>query len=292
MRKTFSLLLIAFAISCGRQAKQPERKIITVSIAPFRYFVEAIGGNDFTVNIMVSPGADPHTYEPYPEQVTKLVRSAAYISNGYMGFEKTWLRRFYEINKSMKTLSLGEKVNLITSGNQHNKEHGEGVDPHFWVSPKSGFIIASSVKNLLCDLNPGHREQYEKNYQSLIKKISDLDKKAQLEFSGLNERSFMVFHPDLSYLARDYDLNQIPVEYEGKEPSPVRMKELIDLAIKDNLKTVFVQREFDARNAQTIAKQIGAKVIIIDPLSDEWLETTSNIISSVYNSLVESSKKP
>jgi zinc transport system substrate-binding protein len=292
MRKTFFLLLIAFTVSCGRQANQTDKRIITVSIAPFKYFVEAIGGDDFTVNVMVSPGADPHTYEPYPDQVTKLGKSSAYISNGYMGFEKTWLSRYHEINKSMKMLTLGENVNLISSDGQHNRNHGEWVDPHFWISPKSGLVIASSVKDLLCDLNPGHCEQYESNYQTLVKKIDDLDIKARKIFSGLKKRSFLIYHPDLSYLARDYNLDQVPVEYEGKEPSPLRMKELIDLAKKDNLKTIFVQREFDSRNAETIAEQVGAEVKIIDPLSEEWLKTTSDIISSVYDSLVESSKQP
>jgi zinc transport system substrate-binding protein len=100
----------------------------------------------------------------------------------------------------------------------------------------------------------------------------------------------MVFHPDLTYLARDYGLEEIAIESEGKEPSPARMKYLIDLARAKKLKTIFAQREFDTRNAKTIAGQVGAKIEIIDPLSGDWLTTTSDIITAVYNSLTESSK--
>jgi len=107
MRKLFFFLIICFTISCGHDVADSGNKIITVSIAPFKYFVEEIAGNDFTVNIMVPAGADPHIYEPFPEQINKLRKSVAYISNGYLGFEMTWLDRFYETNRTMKRLSLG-----------------------------------------------------------------------------------------------------------------------------------------------------------------------------------------
>jgi zinc transport system substrate-binding protein len=290
MRKVALFLLIALTLSCGRHQVEPGKKIITVSIAPFQYFVEAIGGENFTVNVMVPPGADPHVYEPYPDQIIKLSRSSGYISNGYLGFEHTWLKRFYETNNTMKRLSLGDSVQLITSYQKHDDDNGEGVDPHFWVSPRSGRAIASAVKNFLAGLDPVNRELYQANYDSLCLKISALDKEADQLFSSVGNRSFMVFHPDLSYLARDYELSQIPVEYEGKEPSPSRMKYLIDLAVKKNIKVIFVQREFDDKTAKTIARQTGATLVTIDPLSGDWLKSTGDIVKVVYNSLEESSK--
>jgi zinc transport system substrate-binding protein len=289
MRKYFYLLLIALTVSCGRHGTKQAEKIITVSIVPFKYFVEVIGGGDFTVNVMIPPGADPHVYEPTPEQIVKLRRSIGYISNGYMGFERTWLDRLYETNKEMKKLSLGDKINLI-SPDHHAGGSVEGVDPHYWVSPKSGLIMASSVKDFLCELNPSQKEKYESNYLALVKKITELDLKAEKLFSGVMNRSFMVFHPDLTYLARDYGLEEIAIESEGKEPSPARMKELVDIARNKKIKTIFAQREFDTRNAKSIADQVGAQIRMIDPLSEDWLTTTSDIITDVYKSLVENSK--
>ena len=118
------------------QAIIQTERIITVSIAPFKYFVEAIAGDDFTVNVMVPPGSDPHVYEPFPEQITKLRTSEAYISNGYLGFEMTWLDRFYETNTGMKKLNLGESIDPIESEHHHEGDNLEGADPHYWVSPK------------------------------------------------------------------------------------------------------------------------------------------------------------
>ena len=287
MKIFFLLLIFLTLISCGQGGKDTEERVLTVSIAPFKYFVEEIAGNDFKVNVMVPPGADPHTYEPFPEQINQLRRSVAYISNGYMGFEMTWLDRFYETNRKMKKLSLGDKIELVGSGHHHEGGHIEGADPHYWVSPKCALIMASSVKDFLCDLNPSQKEKYEKNYWSLILKIQETDNKARELFMGIKGSSFMIYHPNLAYLARDYNLKEISVEYEGKEPSPSRMKELIDLGRKDRIKTIFVQREFDSKNAKVIAREIGAEIQIIDPLSGDWYKATNDIIEALHNSLIK-----
>jgi len=276
--------------SCNRQNSDTGTKIITVSIAPFKYFVEEIAGKDFMVNVMVAPGSDPHIYEPYPEQINKLRKSVAYVSNGYLGFEQAWLNRFYETNTTMKKLSLGAKIDLIVPRHLHESVHIESADPHYWTSPVCAMVIASSVKELLCELNPGERRDYETNFSNLLLKIREVDEKARILFSEVKNKSFMIYHPNLGYLARDYGLTEISVEYEGKEPPPSRLKELIDLAKRNNLKTVFVQQEYDSKNAMEIAHEIGADLKVIDPLSENWLEETINIINSLHQSFIISTK--
>jgi zinc transport system substrate-binding protein len=290
MRKFLLFLITITIISCGRKSTDPRDAVITVSIAPFRYFVEAIAGDDFKVNIMVPAGADPHTYEPFPEQIFQLRRSVAYISNGYLGFEMNWLDRFYETNRSMKRLSLGAGIEPLASAHHNASGHTEGADPHYWVSPRCALIIATSVRGLLCELNPSRNEIYDNNYQLLVSKIKEIDSDAEKKFSGLPNRSFMIYHPNLAYLARDYGLEEIPVEFEGKEPAPSRMKELIDRARKDKLTTIFVQMEYDTKNARAIAGEIGAHIVLIDPLSEDWQKSTTDIINDLHKSLVETPK--
>ncbi len=277
-------------MACGRNSSDTGSRIITVSIAPFKYFVEAIAGDDFKVNVMVPAGADPHTYEPFPDQINNLRKSVAYISNGYLGFEMNWLDRFYETNRKMKKLSLGEKIDPLNSEHQHEGGHIEAADPHYWVSPRCALIMASSVKEFLCELNPSQKQKYETGYHDLTLKIQEVDKKARELFSGIQNRSFMIYHPNLAYMARDYGLEEIPVEFEGKEPSPSRMKELIDRARKEHLRTIFVQREFDLKNAKAIAGEINAHIVLIDPLSENWQRSTMEIIDALHNSFIESSK--
>jgi len=290
VRKIFCFLVLVLLISCGRQSKNRDERIITVSIAPYRYFVEAISGDDFKVNVMVPAGSDPHIYEPFPEQISKLRMSVGYISNGYLGFEMNWLDRFYESNRSMKKLSLGDKINPIVSEHQHEGEHVEGADPHYWVSPKSAYFMAAEVRDFLIMLNPPEAMKYQAKYDSLILRIQNLDKMTEDLFFTVKNKTVLIYHPNLAYLARDYGLTEIPVEFEGKEPPPSRMRELIDLARKENIKTIFIQREYDTKNAKAIAAEIGAELKVIDPLSEDWLVSTSDIINAVYKSLTESVK--
>jgi zinc transport system substrate-binding protein len=290
MRNIFYFLITCLTISCVSSTKDSDNKIITVSIAPFKYFVEEIAGNDFTVNVMVPAGADPHTYEPVPGQINKLRKSVGYLSNGYLGFEMNWLDRFYETNPAMKKLALSDFIEPLVS--QHHLEGGhiEGADPHYWVSPKCALAIAGSVKQFLIGLNPAQKEKYESNYLQLISKIKVIDDKAMGMFSNVSVKSFMIYHPNLAYVARDYGLEEIPVEFEGKEPSPSRMRDLVDRARKDNLKTIFVQLEYDTKNAKALAEEIGAQIVLIDPLSENWQKSTTDIIEAVSKSLKESSK--
>ena len=292
MQRVLIFLGIFTLLSCNHGTSDEGTKVVTVSIAPFKYFTQEIAGDDFKVNVMVPPGADPHIYEPYPEQINQLGRSVAYISNGYLGFEMVWLERFYDINESMLKLSLSDDIEPLESVHNHGTRdfHTEGADPHFWVSPKCAMKIASSIKELLCKLNPEARAKYEENYTGLVMKIAEADRRAQSLLSGFRGKSFMIYHPNLGYLARDYGLHQVAVESEGKEPPPSRMKELIDLARMENLKTIFVQKEYDTRNAKTIADEIGADILVIDPLSEDWFQSTMDIITALHNSLNNSKK--
>jgi zinc transport system substrate-binding protein len=290
VRKIFLLPAIIIFYSCSPRGTETGGRIITVSIAPFKYFVTAIGGEDFNVNVMVPAGANPHIYEPFPKQIFNLRKSVGYVSNGYLGFEVTWLDRFYDTNRTMKKLSLNKDIEPLGASHHHDGDNVEGADPHYWVSPKCALIMALSVRDFLCELNPVNRSKYEANYQKLFRQIQELDEKAAGLFSEVQPRSFMIFHPNLGYLARDYGLEEIAVEYEGKEPPPSRMKELIDRARNEHIKTIFVQREYDTKNARAIAHEIGAELMIIDPLSAEWMNSTSEIIAALYTSLNESSE--
>jgi len=282
--------------SCGNENTVNEDAIITVSIPPYEYFVKEIAGDDFKVNVMVPAGSNPHIYEPFPEQIGKLRRSAAYISNGYLGFEMAWLERFYETNKTMKRLSLGDDIDPLESEHAHEGEHGqegdhvEGADPHYWVSPRCALIFSKSLYEFLCELNPSEKKEYEANYNKLVLKIQELDKKGEELLTDKKGKAFMIFHPNLGYLARDYGLEEISVEYEGKEPPPSRMRELIDNAKERGLRTIFVQKEYDARNARAIASEIGAEVVIIDPLSGDWFNATMEMILALNKSLESVSK--
>ncbi|MGB8491566.1 MAG: zinc ABC transporter substrate-binding protein [Bacteroidales bacterium] len=291
MKQFFYCIVLIVIMSCGRGRNDNRAAIITVSIPPFKYFVREIAGDKFDVNVMVPPGSNPHIYEPYPEQVNMLMKSSAYISNGYLGFEMTWLDRFYEMNRGMKKLSLGDGIEPMRGGDDHEGSGKEAADPHYWVSPKSAFGMAERIRDFLTVLDRGDSLLFELNYKRFVKKITEADSCARLLTTEGGPRSFMIYHPNLAYLARDYGLEEIAVEYDGKEPSPARLKYLIDRAKAENLKVILVQREYDSRNARAIADETGSRVVIIDPLAEDWYRSTMNIIEVLKDSFANNTNK-
>jgi zinc transport system substrate-binding protein len=185
----------------------------------------------------------------------------------------------------MKKLSLDRNIVPIASTDHHEGDHVEGADPHYWVSPRCAMTMAASVRDFLIGLNPSASEKYTKNCDDLLIKLKDLDNKALSTFSGSKRKSFMIYHPNLAYLARDYGLKEISVETDGKEPSPSGMKSLVDTALVEGIHTIFLQREYDPRNARAVAAEIGADIVVIDPLSADWMNSTSAIIDAVGKSL-------
>lgn len=274
------IIILTVAVSCTTQGKKEGETIITVSIAPFAFFAEKIGEGDFSINVMVPAGADPHMYEPSPAQILALRRSAAYISNGYLDFELAWLDRFYSVNPGMVKLNLADSIDLIKG---KDEEHPM-ADPHFWVSPVSALKISDMVKNLLCSLKPENCEKYQKRWLMLNDSISKIHGKAREKMAPHAGKPVIVFHHTLAYFARDYNLRQVSIEKEGKEPSPAMLKEVIDDAKRNNIRSVIIQKEFDTRSAKVIAAETGASLRQINPLSPDWFSSVNEIIDAVYSS--------
>lgn len=280
MKITFLWLgsLMFFVASCGSPSAKDDGRVITVSIPPFAYFIEAVAGDDFKVSIMLPPGADHHIWEPLPAQINALAGSEAFIINGQLGFEQAWMGRFREINPDMKILDLSQNIDLIElSGTEEEEDHNGheghlhgGPDPHYWMSPVSAYVIAEDVKNFLTQLNPASAQKYEAGLKALQNNIARVDSTLREELSGATSTTFMIYHPALGYMARDYGLEQISFEDEGKSPSPARMKALIDIARDKGINIIFIQAEYELRNAESLAGETGAGLVVINPMNRDW----------------------
>ena len=292
------LSLVLVITSCGTPAGKKSERVITVSIPPFEYFVKAIAGDDFKVNVMLPPGADHHIWEPLPAQINALAASEAFIINGQLGFEKAWMGRFREINPDMKILDLSRNIHLIaTDGSDfedvHNYQAGHNrgsPDPHYWMSPLSAYIIAEDVKNFLTELNPGSVEKYENGLKVLNSKIAQVDSTLRASLSLAPSKTFMIYHPALEYMAHDYGLVQVAFEDEGKNPSPARMKELIDIARDKKINIIFIQAEYDIRNAQSLAGETGAGLIVINPMNSDWPAAVLEVARGMLTNAVRKSR--
>ncbi len=138
------------------------------------------------------------------------------------------------------------------------------------MSPRNVKIIAQNIYQALIKIDKENESYYESNYNIFISELEAIDKSITSSFKEINSRKFIIYHPALTYFATDYGLEQIPIELEGKNPSPMHIKQITDLAIKENIKAILVQEQFDKTKAETISKEINGQVIMIDPLDYNW----------------------
>ena len=238
---------------------------VTVTISPYKYFVDQIAKGKVDVNVMVSNGNNPETYEPYAQQMMELSKSALYLKVGSIGFEQTWMKKLQDNAPDMKVID-------TSVGIKPAKTPGGNIDPHVWMSCSNARIIASNILKALCELEPKNKAFFEKNYQSLLSIIDKRDSTIKENFKKDPDlvRKFVIYHPILTYFARDYQLEQLAIEEEGREPSASQLKSLIERARKEKIKFCLIQAEFANRNTTTFINESHTKPMNINPLQGDW----------------------
>jgi zinc transport system substrate-binding protein len=273
------LLLIA---ACQNRQAVTGRKIISVSILPQKYFAEAIAGDKYDISVMIPPGGNPETYEPTPRQMRNLSESQIYFKIGNIPFEEIWLDNIHDFNPGIKVFDISRGIELISGGHLlgTDPDHA-GADPHIWSSARNASVIAKNIHDALLLTDPMNASFYS----ARLKKFRSFADSLDLEFkSALNKssvKSFIIFHPALGYFARDYGLEQIAVEFEGKSPPPGHMRDIINLARERGIRTIFIQKQFNVEAATSIAKEINGNLTVIDPLDENWDTQLGYIVSRI-----------
>ena len=272
MKTKLVVLLFLTALVCGlicgcirpeerlwEQGQEPDEQIqIIVSILPQKEFVERIGGEKVAVTVMIPPGASPATYEPSPGQLQDVSRAKLYVRIGHIPFENAWMEKIESANRGMQVVDSSEGIEII------------GNDPHIWLSPARARIQVEHISDALIEIDPDNSEYYARNKEDYLKTLSDLDEDIRNNLSEIKNRKFMVYHPAWGYFARDYQLEQVPIEIEGKEPSASDLVRLTDTARANNITAVFAAPQFNSESAEVIADEIGGTVVFIDPLAKDY----------------------
>jgi zinc transport system substrate-binding protein len=305
-----SVLVVTFlaAVALGTPIKALEPLQVVVSIPPQVYFVQQLGGERVQVISMLPEGGLPHTYEPTPQQMKLLSTADMYVRIG-VEFEQAWWDKIATANPTMRVIDSTAGIDFLDPAahqyadegephaeaeEHHDKEgsHDEdahhdyhGRDPHIWLSPRLVKIQAENIYQGLIAADPDQQEMYAANKDALMSMLDSLDAEIQAQLAELGSRAFMIFHPAWAYFARDYGLEQIPIEVEGKEPSAREMTELMQLADREHISVIFVQPQTSRRSADTIAKQIGARVEFLDPLAADWLENMRDLTRILADTL-------
>jgi zinc transport system substrate-binding protein len=250
-----------------------------VSIVPQKAFVEAIGGAFVDVEVMVLPGASPHSYEPKPSQMKAIDAAQLYFTIG-VEFEGAWMKKLANQNKAMKIVDSAQDITKIEM-----KAHKHaGLDPHVWTSPENIKVIAKNILDTLVAQDGAHKAEYTTNYTAFLAKVDATDAKIKGILKDVKQGSkFMVFHPAWGYFAHQYGLEQVAIEVEGKEPKPKVLAHIMEEAKEEGAKAIFTQPEFSDKSAKQIADALKIKVIKASPLNPKWDESFIALATAIAN---------
>lgn len=251
-------------VMAGCSSNQPtmesdnDKVQVFVSILPQAYFAEKVGGEHVQVSVLIPPGADPHTYEPTPQQMKDLARADLYLKVGTIEFEELWMNRLTGVNPEMLVIDTSQSIALIDN------------DPHIWLSPDLAKLQAHSIYQALSEVDAANKSDYQRNLQAFQAEMDQLDQDIKEELKDIKHRELLVFHPAWRYFCADYGLKEIAIEKEGKEPTAQEMAQIISDAKQKGIRAVIASPQHSTHEAEAIAHDLGGEVITVDPLARDY----------------------
>ena len=286
-RYIFTLLTLATTLlycGCGSKSTVVDNSHeVMVAIEPLKYLVEVITDNDFNINVIVPAGEGPETYSPTPSQMARIEDSELIFATGLLNFEQELIKHNNHKNNNIHHIISG--IDLITSTEHEGAEHDHhghhhGTDPHVWLSFKELQTVVNNITDVFMAAYPDSIK-YRENANRLIDHLKVCDVLAESAIAKSGTKAFAIYHPALSYYARDYGLEQVAVEDEGKEPNLARLKSSINHAKSLNINKVLYQREYPVSVVENFAADLGATPEMIDPLSSDIITELSRITTLI-----------
>ncbi len=220
----------------------------------------------------------------WPRKLRALSRSAVYFTVG-VEFEAAWMDRFRSANRQMEIVDTTAGIDLlpmVDHGHDGGAAHaGEERDPHVWTSPRRAAQMARTICEALVRLDAAHADDYRANLAALEEDITALDADIRTTLAGAQGAQFLVFHPAWGYFAADYGLHQVPIEVGGQEPSAAELAATIKTARAEGIRVVFAQPNLSTRSAETIAAELGGRVVLVDPLAEDWLSNLRRVAEAL-----------
>lgn len=280
----FATLLATLLVGCTARPRGSEPTIY-VTIAPLKGLVKALVGEDFRVEVLLPSGASPESYEPSVRQYIAVNEADIVVSTGLIPFEQKLLQ---QLDKPQRIVELKQGIDLLAGSCSHTHHahegheghaahsHAQGTDPHIWSSPRALMQMSERLHEALLAHYPDSTH-YTQNFNDLQSRIEALDHHIEERITASGIKTFVIYHPALTYYARDYDLRQIAIEHEGKEPQARRIAELIQTARREGIRTILVQQQFPTSSVEIIAEDTQAAVAVIDPLAEDILAEIERI---------------
>lgn len=282
---TLALILVLALPSCSGQSEgQTASNRVVTTIAPVASLMRELLGQEVDILVLLPQGATPETYEPTAQDLTALSTSRAYVCMGDLGFERQWLSRIQELAPQLEIANVGDLVlqqdyvHSTEAGQAMDGHHHHAHDPHYWTSIRGLRAITSATTDMALRLELVHPDTLQVRRLALEERITQLSAEVTSALKQAKSTAFVIYHPSLTDFADEQGLTQLVIEQEGKEPSPAQLASLIQEARRLGVKVVFTQKEFGSRLCLSVAEEIGAQVVEIDPLSEDWQDQIRTIL--------------
>ena len=281
------LLAISVFSAISVEAAEKDKLQVFVSILPQSYLIDRIGGEYIDVTVLVGPGKSPETYEPTPHDMAHLSDAEVFFKIG-IPFEKRLLAKAAKLlpNLNVVDTRAGIKLRRMEDDADHgDHDHEDGNDPHTWLDPQLFKIEAENMGAELKRLRPKYAKQFDHNLASLKNDLDQLDSYLADLMKPMAGKHFYSFHPSYGYFADRYGMRSVAIESAGKGPGAQKLAALIEEAQNDGVKAIFVQKQFATSAAEAIAHEIGAKVVLLDPLAYDYINNLKQMAAEIRASL-------
>ncbi len=274
MKRIFFLSTIIISLLCGLSSCRQHdnaRKSIAVSLPPQASLLREITGDSIDIVTLMQADANPEAFEVTVKTLRAVSDADLYMKAGNLPFEETLTARISESNPGLRFIDTSDGIRLITGTHSHGNDVHEVADPHTWTSIPNLKTIAANMLAAVNEIDPGHKDYYNASYERLTARLDSAGSAIASRLEGSGSEAFLIWHPSLSYFARDYGLKQIPVGQDNKEMTPGQMRDTHRLAADEGVTVMFIQQNFDSRQAQSLADALGLSVVQINPLDEDYL---------------------
>lgn len=247
---------------------------IVTTFYPIYYFAQKVAGNSANVELLIPNGVEPHDWDPTTKDMMKIQDADVFIYNSH--YFETWTEKvFKSIDASkLKIVEASDGIELMDAletgeeADHDHSEHSSSKDPHVWLSPVLAQQEVDTIAKALGEVDPANKDQYEKNAAELNSQIAELDREYKETIDQAMNKEFVTQHAAFGYLAKQYGLTQIPIAglSPDVEPTLGKLAELTELTKKKNIKIIYFEELTSSKVADTLAKEIGAKTAVLNPL--------------------------
>lgn len=304
-RRLLGILLLTVALAaCSRASTPPAKPLVVATFYPPYEFSRQVAADRAEVVSLVPAGAEPHDWEPSPQDVIQLQKAKLFIYNG-AGFEPWVDRLLADVRrKGVVAVNTTERIPLVGADlpghdDKHTKEQKPGtpaeeqpkgkaaLDPHVWLDPVLAQTQVEAIRAAFERIDPANAAMYAANARAYEERLAALHEAFQSGLRQCARRDVVTSHAAFGYLARRYGLVTVPVMglAPESEPSPAQMAAIVRFARRQKVKYIFFETLVNPKLAEMLAREVGAQTLVLNPI--EGLTKEEQASGKSYVTLME-----